>query len=139
MVDLREMRRSEARRRRVIERLGIEQRERLKTIRIKTALDQLRQVLSDETFRMLIHAHGVTDVPDVLTENGPEYAGSLDAALDFLIAWRFFAPLLYDDRIGAFLETRWQRLTIELRDLFIALVADGPFPREDRGRPSRKI
>lgn len=139
MVNLREQRRSEARRRNVIEKLGIEQRERLKSIRIKSALDQLKLVLSDETFRTLIHAHGVIDVPDVLLKNNSRGASALDEVLDFLIAWRFIAPLLYDESIGSFLETHWQRLTIELRDVFIALVADGPFPHEERGRPPRKV
>jgi hypothetical protein len=139
MVVLRDLRRLEARRRRVIERLGTEQRERIKKNRINTALGQLRLVLADETFRILMHAQGVTNLPEILISEPPVKTNSLDPSLDFLIAWRFIAPLLYDDQIGVFLETRWQRLTIELRDLFIALVADGPFPHEERGRPPREI
>lgn len=137
MVNLRDLRRAEARRRRVIERLGIEQRERLKTIRIKAAIDQLRLVVADESFRQLLHADGTLSLPEVLTGETRERSIALDASLEFLITWRFISPLLYDPRIGAFLETRWPRLTMELRDIFIALVADGPFPYEERGRPPR--
>lgn len=138
MVEMRELRRAEARKRRVLEKLGADQREVLKHLRVGKILELLRLVVRDETFSKFIHSHSVQSIPTVLTEQDT-CQGSLDRSLAFVVAWRFFSPFIYDPVTAAFLDTRWPGLTLEMKDTFIAIVADGPFPHEPRGRDRRTI
>jgi hypothetical protein len=62
-----------------------------------------------------------------------------DCALDFVVAWKFFAPLLSNSALVIHLDTHWPGFTLELRDVFISLVADGPFPYQPIGRGRRTI
>lgn len=141
MVDIREMRRAESRKRRVMEKLGGDQREVIKHVRIGKALDQLKSIVADETFGKFIHTHGIQTVPRLLSAEGSLAPAPqpLDRSLDFIIAWRFFSPFLYNAVTAAFLDNRWPGLSLELRDIFISIVADGPFPPEPRGRDRRTI
>jgi hypothetical protein len=139
MVDLRDTRRAEARKRRVLERLGADQRDLNKHLRIGRALDQMRLILADETFSNLVHTHGIQSVPGLLSHQNRSLADTLDRSLDFIVAWRFFSPFIYDPVTAVFLETRWPGFSLELRDIFISVVADGPFPQELRGRDRRTI
>lgn len=139
MVDFRELRRSEARKRRLLEKLGNDQRELIQHARIGRALDQMRVIVADETFGKLAHTHGIQSVPQLLLNREESNSCSLDRSLDFVIAWRFFSQFLYEPMTAAFLDNRWPGFSLELRDIFIALVADGPFPTELRGRDRRTI
>jgi hypothetical protein len=139
MVDLRDTRRAEARKRRVLERLGADQRELNKHLRIGRALDQMRLILADETFVNLVHTHGIQSIPGLLSQQNSFVPDALDRSLDFIVAWRFFSPFIYDPVTAVFLETRWPGFALELRDIFISIVADGPFPHELRGRERRTI
>lgn len=138
MVDMRELRRTESRKRRVLEKLGTDQREVIKHTRIGRLLEQLRLVVADSEFNKFIHTHGLQSIPEFLNSKTqpPE---ELDRSLAFVVTWRFFSPFLYDPVTAAFLDTRWPGLTVEMKDVFIALVADGPFPHEPRGRDRRTI
>ena len=139
MVDLREIRRVESRKRRVLEKLGADQRELVKHVRIGKALEQLRQVLADETFRRLMLVNGIQSIPELLLQTHHLAESTLDRSLDFVIAWRFFSPFLYNPITAAYLSTRWPDLSLELKDTFISIVADGPFPYELRGRDRRTV
>lgn len=142
MVEPRELRRAEARRRRVLSKLGADQREAAKHFRVGRAIAALRQIVADETFRKLIFTHGIQSVPELLTRDHSDDSyekNVLDASLDFIVAWRFFSPFLYEPLTAQLIEARWPGLGLELRDLFISIVADGPFPHELRGRPRRLI
>lgn len=139
MVDLREIRRVESRKRRVLEKLGADQRELVKHIRIGKALEQLRLVLADETFRRLMHVNGIQSVPELLLQADRPEESAMDRSLAFVIAWRFFSPFLYNPTTAAYLSTRWPDLSLELKDTFISIVADGPFPYELCGRDRRTI
>jgi hypothetical protein len=138
MVDMRNIRRTEARKRRVLEKLGADQRELAKHLRIGRMLDQMKLIVADETFGNLVHTRGIQSVPRLLSPDDSAKTDPLDRSLDFIIAWRFFAPFIYDPVTAALLDTRWPSFSLELRDIFISIVADGPFPHELRGR-DRKI
>ena len=138
MVDIRNIRRAEARKRRVLEKLGADQRELVKHHRIGKALDQMRLILTDKTFGNLIHNRGIQSLPGLLSQDRA-VTEALDRSLDFIVAWRFFSPFIYDLVTAALLETRWPGFSLELRDIFISIVADGPFPHELRGRDRRTI
>jgi hypothetical protein len=71
MVDMRNIRRAEARKRRVVEKLGADQREFVKHHRIGKALDQIRLILADETFGNLVHTRGIQSVPRLLSRRAP--------------------------------------------------------------------
>lgn len=139
MVDVREQRRAESRRRRVLEKLGADQREATKHIRIGKALDQMRSVVTDNMFVRLAHLHGIQSIPQLLTDPSSSPKHDLDRSLDFVIAWRFFAPMIYHPTTGAYLDQNWPGFSLELRDIFIMIVADGPFPHELRGRDRRTM
>lgn len=138
MVDIREQRRAETRKRRVIEKLGIDQREAIKHGRIGRLMDQLRDVVSDETFKKFAHTYGIQSVPSIL-DSQSSLSIDVDRSLAFVVSWRFFAPFLYDPVIATYMETRWPGLINEMKDVFISLVADGPFPHEPRGRDRRSF
>lgn len=139
MVDLRELRRVEARKRRVLEKLGDDQRETIRHVRIGKALDQLRAIIADETFAKFIYTRGIQSIPRLLLREHDPDAQQLDRSLDFVIVWRFFSPFLYDTITAAFIDKRWPGFSLELRDIFISIVADGPFPFEPRGRDRRTL
>lgn len=142
MVEMRDIRRAEARKRKVLAKLGADQQERVKNARIRRVLNQMRQILRDEAFIRLVHAQGVRDIPTLLVQHDGAEAGettTLDRSLDFVVAWRFFSPLLYEPVTADYLDTHWPGFGLELRDIFIAIVADGPFPQEQRGRGRRMI
>jgi hypothetical protein len=139
MVDLRDLRRAEARKRRVFEQLGADQRELTKHIRIGKALDLLRLIVADDSFGTLMQTHEVHCVPELLAHDCITRTEAVDRSLDFVVAWRFFAPFLYEPVTAAVLESRWPGFPLELRDIFISIVADGPFPHELRGRDRRTI
>jgi hypothetical protein len=99
----------------------------------------MRQIMADETFLKLAHTHGIQTIPELLLASRDDGDKSLDRSLDFVIAWRFFAPLLYSPVAAAFLDKRWPGFSLELRDIFISIVSDGPFPQELRGRHRRTV
>ena len=120
----------------MIEKLGADQREAIKHARIGSLLDRLRDVTADETFNKFVHARGILSVPTIL---GPEklLPKDIDRSLAFVVCWRFFSPFLYDSVTATYLENRWPGLIMEMKDIFIDLVADSPFPTEPRGRDRR--
>ena len=91
MVDMQNVRRAEARRRRALAALGADEKERAKHLRIKKAIQQIRVILADHDFIKLVYARGCRTVPNFLLYR-PKNARdeSLDCSLDFVIAWRFF-------------------------------------------------
>lgn len=140
MVDMQNVRRAEARRRRALAALGADEKERAKHLRIKRALQQIRVVLADHDFIKLAYARGCRTIPNLLLYRPKKVNDeSLDFSLDFVVAWRFFSPLLHDPLVAELLDHRWPGFGLELRDVFISIVSDGPFPLELRGRSRRTI
>jgi hypothetical protein len=127
-----------------------EERAGIRYARIKAALDTVRSILADGAFIDILRTQGlqslprpfaVADASDVETCTALQSSeGCLnDCALDFAVAWRFFAPLLNCPAVVAHLDTHWTGFTLELRDVFISLVTDGPFPHQPIGRGRRTI
>lgn len=139
MVDYRSLRRSEARKRRVMDQLGSDRREFVKHLRVGAILDQMKLILADDAFNTYVYTHGIQSVPELLTRKDRAKDDTLDRSLDFVVCWRFFSPFLYDPVTAAILDTRWPGFSLEMRDIFISIVADGPFPHDLRGRPPRSI
>jgi hypothetical protein len=150
MADQRKITRSQAKLRVASAKRTADEKALVKRTRVAAALGLARTILADGAFTSLVRAHGVEtlpqplmtqDPPDGKTGNAPKsserYAG--DCALDFAVAWRFFAPLLNNQAVVILLDTRWPGFTLELRDVFISLVADGPFPYQPIGRERRTI
>jgi hypothetical protein len=118
--------------------------------RITAALCTARSILADSAFIHLVRTHGVRSLPGSLVredaldqESGKGRTSSdehlSDCALEFAVAWRFFAPLLIIPALVTHLDARWPGFTLELRDVFISLVTDGPFPYQHLGRVRRTI
>jgi hypothetical protein len=59
-------------------------------------------------------------------------------SLEFVVAWKFLYPLLHNAEAKSYLENAWPGFISDLKDAFIALVIDGPFPRAMSGHRGRK-
>jgi hypothetical protein len=150
MADQRKITRARAKLRTASAMQAAEEQAGIRYARIAAALGTVRCILSDGAFVDLVRAHGVQSLPRPLVrEDAPDHEtgtaltsseGHLsDCALDFAVAWRFFAPLLTNAALVAHLDRRWPGFTLEVRDVFISLVADGPFPYQHLGRGRRTI
>ena len=114
-------------------------------------LKQARAVLSDPSFIELIVCFDIKSIPRCLSSSSEKTLdcaavrtsrASTDqlgnVALEFGVAWRFFYPLLSSTQIRTHLDTEWPTFVPSLKDAFIALVMDGPFPEAIRGGRARK-
>ena len=116
MVEKRELRRAESRRRIVLSQLGADQREAARHLRISRALDTMRSILTDETLAKLVRAHGIDTIPRFLIEpieSRAVHETPLDRSLDFLMTWRFFSLFLYEPMLAHLLEKRWPGFGLE--------------------------
>jgi hypothetical protein len=150
MADQRKITRAQAKLRTASARRSAEEQAGLRYARIAALLNTARAILADGVFINLARAHGVQSLPQPLAmQDEPDHetgnaltsseADFSDCALDFAITWRFFAPLLRNPAIVIHLDTRWPGFTLEVRDVFISLVSDGPFPYQHLGRGRRTI
>jgi hypothetical protein len=150
MADQRKITRAQAKLRTASARRAADEQAVVRYARITAALGIVRSILADGAFINLVRAHGVQSLPrPLLMRDAPDHEtgkalklseGHLsDCALDFAVAWRFFAPLLSNTALVTHLDARWPGFTLELRDVFILLVADGPFPYQHLGRGRRTI
>ncbi|MHB8267451.1 hypothetical protein [Bradyrhizobium sp.] len=150
MADRRKITRTQTKLRVAAATRAAEEQAHVRYARIAAALSNARTILADGAFINLIRTHGVISLPQPLvTQGAPDHRsgnalasreGHLDdCALDFAITWKFFAPLLSNSAVVIDLDTRWPGFTLELRDVFIALVADGPFPYHSNGRGRRTM
>jgi hypothetical protein len=148
MADQRKITRAQAKLRTASARRAAEEQAGVRHARIAAALGTVRSILADGAFIDFVRAHGVQSLPrPLLMQDASETGKALtsgeehlsDCALEFAVAWRFFAPLLVIPALATHLDARWPGFTLELRDVFISLVADGPFPYQHLGRGRKTI
>ncbi|MCW0221517.1 MAG: hypothetical protein OJI67_24540 [Prosthecobacter sp.] len=108
---------------------------------VDVAVGRCRGVMSDRKFRAILVDLGVKDAPRLLlraeaSEDSERSFG--DPSLYFAVAWSFFKPLFDEPIVVAYLNKKWPEFVMEMKDAFISLVLDGPFPAcADVGRPRR--
>lgn len=126
MTKHRELTRRQARVRRALFKSSAERKAKDNRQRARRILDLAQAILSDRGFSARLTEHGVLSVPSRLSQL--LVGDDIDCSLDFLIAWNFFYPLLRQPGISHHLENGWPGFIADLKDTFIALVVDGPFP-----------
>jgi len=114
------------------------------------ALKRAGSVVADPGFLKILLQSGLQSIPKFLDVDP---VGSIDQSgknqnftnehldrisLEFAVAWKFLHPFLYNTQAKAYLETTWPGFISELKDAFIALVIDGPFPHAMSGHRGRK-
>ena len=113
---------------------------------LENALDKARKALTDKAFHQLLHAHGVHFIPRVLWTKAPVGAAKnqapdalvLDCSLKFVLAWTLLFPLFKKPDVAKYLDTAWPGFIQQMKDAFIAVVVDGPFPHSMSGHRGRR-
>jgi hypothetical protein len=142
MTSKRARERAEARQRWMREKADAHDRTRRVKERVTTALGKARFILADREFRELLRLRSVQSMPRfptttsidgefVETDIKPERLNEI--SLEFTAMWCFLFPLLQDAVIARHLEDAWPGFSGELKDAFISLVIDGPFPYDLSG------
>jgi hypothetical protein len=114
-----------------------------------SVLHTVRSALTDVSFLTLLRAHGVASIPTPLVETAIPVQREIsyltdskdyldDVSLDFVVAWKFFFPLFTNSVISTHLEQMWPGFIAEMKDTFIRLVVDGPFPHAMSGYRGRR-
>jgi hypothetical protein len=146
MIDRREETRSAMRKRRALSRSEAIQKTKATCERVTDSVDKARLVLTDAAFAEVLRSQGVQTVPRFLATTIREIEGDLSSAkerldevtLQFVIAWTFLFPLFANPAIKTHLDETWPGLVLELKDTFIALVVEGPFPHSMSGHVGRR-
>lgn len=139
----REIWRERARVRRAVAKGLAEQKAHLKRQNVRSVLNKAQTIITSEAFAQLAKELGVETAPQNLfqhyslpiqspaeiSEREFQFAQSV---FDFVIAWKFFFPMLTHPKVKLFLEENWPGFILEMKDTFIAIVMDGPFPQERR-------
>ncbi len=129
--------RAEARQRWMREKEETHERDRRVKERVTTVLGKAKFILADRKFVELMRLRGVQSMPRFLTtslverefENANSKPDQQDTvSVEFAVAWCFLSQLLGDAVIARRLEDSWPGFANELKDAFIALVIEGPFP-----------
>ena len=154
MRDRRETSRAEARRRRKLAASDLTNKVRAVHEQVASTVNKTRRVLADKTFRVLLHSQGVRTVPRHLVDSRQRSTrfpgGNIKSAKDrldevslqFVVAWTFIFPLLSNPEAVKFLEKAYPGFVLEMKDTFISLVTEGPFPcalSDFRGRRHRAL
>jgi hypothetical protein len=63
--------------------------------------------------KRLVHAHGTSE--------------AADAVLGFVVAWKYFFPVIQNKDMRSYLDEKFPGFVEELKDTFIGLVMKGPF------------
>ena len=149
MMDRRDASRWEMRHQRAQEKVKALAKTSAATERASSAVNKARCILADPTFADTLRSQGILSVPLVLTKSEPQspaLGGNLAASkaylnevsLDFVIAWRFFYPFFSNSMIEGYLERSWPGFILEMKDAFIAIVVEGPFPQPMSGFRGRR-
>ena len=137
MTSKRARERAAARQRWMREKSDAHERTRRVKERVTAALGKAKFVLADREFLELLRLRSVQSMPRFLatTSIGGEFVEAdikpermHEISLEFTAVWCFLAPLLEDAVIARHLKEAWPGFSGELKDAFIALVIDGPFP-----------
>lgn len=126
MTDQRELTRRQARLRRSLFKSAAERKAKDNRQLARKMLDRVQAVLSNNDFNARLSEHGVQTIPARLSKM--LVGDDIDCSLDFIVAWNFFYPLLQQPAISQHLESDWPGFVSQLKDTFIAMVVDGPFP-----------
>lgn len=110
-------------------------RTKVKEARVGAALDQTRTIFGDGDFRGLLWSQGVRDIPKLqpavlkgVSSDG--FGPKGQKTLAFAAAWLFLFPLLDNKNIRNHLTENWPDFIPLMKDAFIELVVDGPFPQD---------
>ena len=144
MTAARETSRAEARRRRALVRTAASEKANRVCACVVNVLGRARLILADKEFRALLREQGIQTLPSCLSRNS-EMRRIADAtlksererldeiSLEFVVVWKCFFPLLREPAIEIRLERTWPGFILQLKDTFIALVTEGPFPHAISG------
>lgn len=127
-----------ARLRRQIEKKLLAHQLAARRLHISEVLNQIKEILSDKKFADLLFTKRIKTAPKCLCEyahTSKEFVTDeeiANGALIFVVAWKFFFPLIGDSAIAEFIERNWPGFIADFKDTFIGLVMDGPFPGERR-------
>ncbi len=85
--------------------------------RADAALKRMQLALSDQRFVAKLIQKKFTSIPAGLTgESSPGIRHQIDATVRFLVAWKFFYPLLADEDFVRTAERLWPGLVSEVKD-----------------------
>lgn len=111
----------------------------LRQAKLDRLLDCIRQILAHDDFAQLALSHGVKSVPKCLV-SGFNTAESSEVitrstviaqqTTAFIVAWKFMSSILQDQEIRDFIADRWPDFISEIKDVFIGIATNGPFPEE---------
>lgn len=138
MTKTREFMAQRARVRREIRRKLAQQQAAARRAHISEVLGQVKEIIRDEGFIALLAGQRITTAPDclyrqtVLTPDEMTDEQIANCVLVFLVAWKFLFPVLTSPHISEYLERTWPGFIWDLKDTFITLIMDGPFPGERR-------
>jgi hypothetical protein len=141
MIDKREKTRAEVRSLRALAKSAAADKTRAACERVAGAVDRARLVLADEAFIKIVAAQGAETLPKLAAAHeskvlDTEYLNAV--TLQFVIAWKFFFPFFANPVVTAHLDSLWPGLVSQLKDTFIALVVEGPFPHAMSGHRGRR-
>lgn len=138
MTKTREFLAQRARVRRAIAKKVAKQQASARRAHIAEVLDQVRAVISDKEFILLLAEQKIRMVPELLYQRIVVRSEEMtdeqiaNCVLGFVVAWKFLFPTLGSPRIAGYLEKKWPGFIADFKDTFITLVMDGPFPQERR-------
>jgi hypothetical protein len=149
MADRRELTRREAQRKRVAAKLADSQKINATCELATRVLQQARSMVNDPNFVPILASRDIQSIPANLAvaEDGPKLTRSDGAfteeqlrrvALEFTVAWKFLYPFFSDGHASAYIETACPGFIAAMKDTFIAMVIDGPFPHAMSGHRGRK-
>ncbi|MBI3699089.1 MAG: hypothetical protein HY242_01410 [Afipia sp.] len=111
-----------------------EQRQAARRLQISQTIIRTKVILEDREFVKLLLAQRVISAPEcVLSYKGAPDGIMSDkeigqAVLVFVVVWKFLFPMIGNSNIADFLEQYYPGFVAGLKDTFISLVMDGPFP-----------
>jgi hypothetical protein len=147
MVDRRELSRREARRQRAAERSETFRRVDANCELAANAIGKARMLVADPDFIKILLQHGIRSIPKCLDGDASTTPAPGDStrhhelnriSLEFAVVWKFLYPLLTDANAKEHLEATRPGFISLMKDTFIALVIDGPFPHAMSGHRGRK-
>lgn len=138
MTKTREVMAQRARIRRSIAKKLAQQRLNAHRLHIAEMLTQVKSIVADPGFVQLLAKQNIDSVPRCIAEGEFVFSDEMtdgeiaDCVLKFVVAWKFLFPMLGSPKIAEYLERSWPGFILDLKDTFINLVMDGPFPGERR-------
>ena len=112
----------------------------IQALKVRSAISQTRTILANLGFLAHLRSAHIFSIPSRLQiqiedqhdscqiDGLPDDFG--DIALDFMVAWKFMSPLFCESTILEFIEAEWPGFVADMKDVFILMVTNGPFPHE---------